>query len=363
MALAWQIATATGENAWWAQSGLALGRSNNRILTILTVQKYCIRLKVDSTSLERMRRVEPMRGPKQLGGKYWGRLSIGIEGISRRELLAGFAGLVPASSLGLDFSFGLTPVVLDSDMRLLTLLQRYLMRQLEGPAAVIVRNRQRETVEMLLSGRLDAAWICDLAYVQNKETLTPIAVPLYHGKPFYEGYIVVNEASAARNLEDIRGTQHAFSDPDSASGYLITLWLLGLLHETPASFFQNFFFTYGHRNTIRAVGTGLAESGSVEGYIWEVMKQREPDLVNKTRVVYRSEPLGFPPITVLTASLDRPAIQALARALTGMTSARLGPEILSVLDFDGFTTPGPGLYENIAEKWRVVRTKQLSVQK
>ena len=236
------------------------------------------------------------------------------------------------------------------------------MRQLEGPAAVIVRTRQRETVEMLLSGHLDAAWICDLAYVQNLETLTALAVPLYRDKPLYESYIIVNEASAARTFEDLRGTQHAFSDPDSASGYLVTLWLLGLRHENPASFFRNVFFTYSHRNTIRAVSTGLAESGSVEGYIWEIMKQREPELVNKTRVVYRSDPLGFPPITVLTSSLHRPAIQALSAALIGMRSAHLGPEILSLLGLDGFMTPDPGLYDNIAEKWRLVRTNQLSMQ-
>jgi phosphonate transport system substrate-binding protein len=303
-----------------------------------------------------------LRAPKQAGNEYSKRIGSGIEGISRRMFLCGLAGLVPAAALDSGFSFGLTPVVLDGDMRLRVLLQRFLMRQLERPAVVIDRRSQRETAEMLLSGRLDAAWICDLAYVQNKETLTPLAVPLYNGKPFYETYIIVNETSAARTFDDVRGTQHAFSDPDSASGYLITSWLLGLRHESPASFFRNFFFTYGDRNTIRAVGAGLAESGSVAGYIWEITKQREPDLVNKTRVVFRSERLGFPPIAVLTSSLDRPEIQALGAALIGMNSARLGPEILSALGLDGFTTPSPGLYENIAEKWRFARTKQVSVQ-
>ena len=236
------------------------------------------------------------------------------------------------------------------------------MRQLERPAAVVNRRSQRETAEMLLSGRLDAAWICDLAFVQNKDALTALAVPLYHGRPVYQTYIIVNEASAARTFEDLRGTQHAFSDPDTASGYLTTYWLLRLRRETPASFFRNFFFTYGHRNTIRAVATGLAESGSVEGYVWEVMKQKEPELVNKTRIVFRSEQFGFPPIAVLTASLDSPPIQALEAALLGMKSARLGPEILSILALDGFTKPTAELYDSIAEKWRLVRAQQLSAQ-
>jgi phosphonate transport system substrate-binding protein len=291
------------------------------------------------------------------------RLSSGLERVSRREVLWAFAGLVGATAVGAEFSFGLTPVVLDGDLRLRLLLQRYLMRQLEMPVTLVSQRTQRESVEMLLSGRLDAAWICDLAFVKNRDKLTALATPLYRGEPFHEAYIIVNGASAARNLDDLRGTLHAFSDPDTASGYLMTCWLLGLRQESPASFFRNFFFTYGHRNTVRAVATGLADSGSVEGYVWEVMKQRDPDLVSKTRIVCRSEPLGFPPVAVLTRSLERPEIQALAAALSGTRSARLGLEVLSILDLDGFTTPSPGLYDDIAEKWRLVKVQGLSAKK
>lgn len=290
-------------------------------------------------------------------------LGSGFECVSRRALLWGFAGLVGTTVLGTEFSFGLTPVVLDSDMRLRLLLQRYLVRQLERPVSLVSRRSQREAAEMLLSGRLDAAWICDLAFVKNRDKLTALAVPVYRGQPFYDAYIIVNEASTVRKFDDLRGAEHAFSDPDSWSGYLMTCWLLGLRQESPSTFFRNFFFTYSHRNTIRAVATGLADSGTVEGYVWEVMKQREPDLVNKTRIVFRSEPLGFPPITVLTASLERPEIPALADALSGMRSARLGPEILSILDLDGFTTPPPGLYEETAEKWRLARAQELRAQR
>ena len=62
----------------------------------------------------------------------------------------------------------------------------------------------------------------------------------------------------------------------------------------PPSSFADFFFTYGHRNVVRAVASGLAESGSIDGYVWDVMSEREPDLIAKTRVIYRSEQLGFP---------------------------------------------------------------------
>lgn len=280
---------------------------------------------------------------------------------SRRAILCGFAGLAGASAVPANgeavFSFGVTPVFLDNDITLLPLLQEYLARQLEQPVVLVRRRTYQEISGMLLSGQLDAALICDFSYVQYEDRLALLAVPVYRHQPLHESYVIVNEASEARTFDDIRGTVHAFSDPDSTSGYLITRWLLALRRENPAEFFRSFFFTYGYRNVIRAVATRLAESGSIEGYVWEVMKERKPELVDKTRIVFRSEWLGFPPVVALETSHDRPATQALAAALLDMASHRLGRAILSILKLDGFTTATPDLYESTAEKWRVVKAR------
>jgi phosphonate transport system substrate-binding protein len=278
---------------------------------------------------------------------------------SRRAILCGFAGLVgtsavPAHSKG-RFSFGVTPVFLDNNMPLLSLLQEYLSQQLDRPIVLVKRRTYREISMMLLSGQLDAAWICDFPYVQYQNRLALVAVPLYRHQPLRQAYVIVNKGSKATTFDDIRGTVHAFSDPDSTSGYLITRWLLALRGESPAEFFQNSFFTYSHRNIIRAIGSGLGESGSVDGYVWDVMNERESALLDKTRIVFRSAPLGFPPVVAPETSRDLLATQALAAALLGMTSDRLGREILSLLALDGFTTASPDLYESTAEKWRLVK--------
>ena len=281
--------------------------------------------------------------------------------LSRRTILRDFAGLVaawPAPADGeAEFSLGLTPVFLDNDMNLLSLLQKYLAQQLDRPVRLVKQRTYRETAVKLSSGQLEAAWISDLLYVEFQDRLALLAVPLYRDQPLRQAFVIVNEASKASTFDDVRGTVHAFSDPDSTSGYLITRWLLALRRESPAQFFRNFFFTYGHRNVIRAVGYGLAESGSIEGYVWEVMKEREPELVDKTRIVFRSEWLGFPPIVALDASRDLPVIQTLRAALLGMTSDRVGREVLSILRLDGFTAASPDLYERTAEKWRVVKAQ------
>jgi phosphonate transport system substrate-binding protein len=283
------------------------------------------------------------------------------QSLARRSVLLGIgavATFLPLSAAASQpFSFGLTPVFLDNDIELLAMLERYLTGRLRRPVTLVKRRTYQEISALLISGQLDAAWICDDPYVQYRKQLTLLAVPVYHHRPLYQTYVIVNEASRAQEFDDIRGTVHAFSDPDSTSGYLITRWLLALRHTTPAQFFRDFFFTYAHRNVIRAVGSGLAESGSIDGYVWDVMRQREPDLVRKTRIIYRSERLGFPPMVAPNALASEPAVKDFAAALFDMPSDPLGRGILNILALDGFTKGTPDMYHSTLEKWRVVKAQ------
>lgn len=281
--------------------------------------------------------------------------------VTRRAVLGGGVALAAASAIPVSAaqscSFGLTPVFLDNDIELLSMLQKYLTQRLDRHVTLVKRRTYQEITAMLLSGQLDAAWICDDPYVQYQDRLALLAVPLYRHKPLYQTYVVVNSTSKAQSFDDIRGTIHAFSDPDSTSGYLITRYLLAIRQTTPAAFFRNSFFTYGHRNVIRAVASGLAESGSIDGYVWDVMSEREPELIKKTRIVYRSEWLGFPPVVGLRTMRDTPVCTALAAALLGMSADPLGRDILAVLALDGFTPGTPDLYESTLDKWRVVKAQ------
>ena len=282
--------------------------------------------------------------------------------LDRRKALTGLLAssvLWPTSSKGADetVSIGLNPLFLDSDIELLSLLQSYLAGRLSRSVQLLKRRTYQEITALLLSGQLDAAWVCDDPYVQHEDQLALLAVPLYRNEPLYQTYVIVSEGSKAQTFDDIKGTVHAFSDPDSTSGFLVTRHLLALRHATPAQFFRAFFFTYGHRNVVRAVASGLAESGSIDGYVWDVMREREPGLIDRTRVVYRSEKLGFPPIVGLKSVSDTSLANAISAAFIEMPTSPLGRQILSVLELDGFTRAGPSLYQGTLEKWLFVKAQ------
>ena len=281
--------------------------------------------------------------------------------VGRRDMLVGLAAAAllwrmnPASAAE-TVSIGLNPLFLDSDIQLLSLVQTYLAEQLGRPVQLIKRRTYQEITTLLLSGQLDAAWVCDDPYVQHEDQFALLAVPLYRHEPLYQTYVIVSKESKAQVFDDIRGTVHAFSDPDSTSGFLVTRSLLALRHTTPTQFFRTFFFTYGHRNVVRAVATGLAGSGSIDGYVWDVMREREPELVNKTRVVYTSEKLGFPPIVGLKSAQETTA-KAISAAFLDMPIHPLGRQILSILELDGFTSAEPDLYRGTLEKWLLVKAQ------
>ncbi len=252
--------------------------------------------------------------------------------------------------------FGLTPVFLSSDSRLLAKLEQYLTASIEEPVALVQRRTYQEISSLLLAGQLAAAWICGFPYVQYVDRLALLAVPVFRGEPLYQSYVIVNKKNPAQKFDDLRGGIHAFSDPDSNSGFLVTRHLLATMKESPDGFFSRTFFTYGHRNVIRAVASGLAQSGSMDGYVWDVMSEMEPDLVGRTRILRRSEKLGFPPIASNARLARSPATRKIARGLIGMHEQPFGRSVLAMLKFDRFVPPQESLFDGIAEKYKLVRS-------
>lgn len=273
----------------------------------------------------------------------------------KATLAISILGHVEASATGL-LKFGLTPVFLNNDIELLARFRSYLSRQTGREVQLVQRRTYEEITTLLLSGQLTAAWICGYPLVQYREELSLVAVPLWEKQPLYSAYLIVPRGRTAAGIDDLRGDLHAFSDPNSNSGYLVTAALLAEKGLRPESFFRDVIFTYGHRNVVRAVASGLAQSGSVDGYVWEVMASLQPDLTGRTAVIRKSELLGFPPVASLASQAAASDVQLIRKALLAMSEDAEGREVLSLLRLDGFAEEPNTLYDSIAEKMRLVRS-------
>lgn len=251
--------------------------------------------------------------------------------------------------------FGLTPVFLTNDLELLKALRGYLAAATGYDIELVNRRTYQEVTALLVSGQIDAAWICGYPYVRYRDKLALVAVPEWSGRPFYQSYLIVPAQRPVTRLEELKGDIHAFSDPDSNSGFLVTRALLFERGLDPSLFFRKVMFTYGHRNVIRAVAAGLAHSGSVDGYVWEVMKDMEPGLVHRTRPLRKSEWLGFPPVATSRALFETPKIKALTAALLSMRQDEVGRQVLDMLRLTRFAPGEDRVFDGIAEKYRKLK--------
>jgi len=255
-----------------------------------------------------------------------------------------------------EISLGLTPVFLNDDLDLLSALKSYLEASMQRPVKLVLRRTYQEITTLLVSGQLEAAGICGYPFVAFRDQLSLLATPVWEGRPLYQSYLISGASSLPKAVHDLRGSVHAFSDPDSNSGYLVTAALLAREGLRPESFFSRVFFTYGHRNVVRAVASGLAECGSVDGYVWEVLKEIEPELTQSTHIVRKSDWLGFPPIASTKDGINRPEVQALQQAFVSMAGDEQGQRVLRLLRLDGFAKVSPDLFDSIAAKADLVRS-------
>ena len=280
----------------------------------------------------------------------------------RRFLFAsvGMAASLPLRSLakGPPIRIGTTAVILDDQLGFLRAWRDYLQAQLERSVVFVQRGSYREITSLLMADELDFAWVCGYPYVRNKATMELIALPDFGGKPLYRSYLIVPSTDVStRNFSALSGRVFAYSDPDSNSGFLVPQF--DMLREGiyPPTHFRKTFFTYAHRNVVRAVAEGVANGGAVDGYVWETLARRSPQITSRTRVAHMSDEYGFPPI-VARRSLDGATRERFREILLAMPRDAEGRKLLLELNLDGFLPPDEAPFSRIARALEYVAARE-----
>lgn len=249
---------------------------------------------------------------------------------------------------------GTTPVFLDDHRAFLEAWRGYLEQRLKRSVIFVQRGSYREIADMVVNGKLDFAWVCGYPYVRYRTGMRLVAVPVFKGKPLYQSYVIVPRTdTTTKSLLDLKGKIYAFSDPLSNSGWLAPQAELRQAGIDSGVFFRKTFFTWAHRKVVEAVADGLAQGGSVDGYVWETLNVLRPDLTARTRVVQKSAEYGFPPI-VARHNISPQALDAMRTVLIRMNRDAAGQDLLKRLNLDGFEAGSDALYEDIARNMRLV---------
>lgn len=277
---------------------------------------------------------------------------------TRRQALLMMGAMCAAPALAQTvppIRLGLTPVFLDNDGAVILRLREALQTGTGRSIELVQRRTYQEVTGLLLEGAVDAAWLCGYPFLQHEDNLALLGVPIWRGEPLYQSYLIVRADDPASSLSDLRGGTHAYSDPDSNSGWLVTASDIVRMGERPEGFFSRTLFAYGHRNVARAVAGGLTRSGSIDGYVWEALAQVEPDLTARTNVIGRSEKLGFPPFVTRKDHVAGPSVDLLRTALFDLAASPDGKAALDLLQLDGIAPGDLRLFDGIRARMRDVQ--------
>jgi phosphonate transport system substrate-binding protein len=238
----------------------------------------------------------------------------------------GAPDLEPGTDRPLVFATYLAPSLLPVYQFIATTLARRL--------GIPVRLKVGRSFSQLVNGEIDVAFLCGLPYVRLAEQLDPLAAPVvagdrYGGRPVYFSDVIVRRESPFQTFADLRGASWSFNDPDSHSGYLVTLTRLLELGETDA-FFGRVIDAGWHQVSIELVASGRVDASAVDSHVLAVELRDRPDLANRLRVIDSFGPSPIQPL-VARRSLDAALRQQLRGILAGLAGDGLSQGLVERL--------------------------------
>ncbi len=209
--------------------------------------------------------------------------------------------------------------------------------------SLVQRKTYQEVNNLLSHNAVEVAFVCTGAYINQKESMTLLAIPQINGKKTYRSLLIVPDSSPAKSFKDLRGKVFAFTDPLSNTGYRYPLELLKEIEETPERYFSRTIFTYSHDRSINSVIDGVAHGAAVDSIVYNFFKKRTPVIGTATKVIGSSRAYGMPPVVVPSATSEEQK-RWLSEIFLQIHNDPEGQKALEIMGIDRFVKPDPELY-------------------
>jgi phosphonate transport system substrate-binding protein len=229
--------------------------------------------------------------------------------------------------------------------------------KLHRPTRLIVG----ESFDQVRNAEVDFAFLCGLPYVrlrrENPAAVEAIAAPIVKGerydkRPVYFSDVIVPASSPVAEFVDLRRRSWAFNEPESHSGYLITLSTLVEMAETPA-FFERWEMTGFHEESIRKVAAAQVEGSAVDSHVLGVEMRDHPELADRIRVICTLGPSTIQPL-VATAAVPASLRQDVTDIVTGLGTTQTDRRSLSAGMVERFVAVDDSAYGDIRSKLEAV---------
>jgi phosphate/phosphite/phosphonate ABC transporter binding protein len=240
------------------------------------------------------------------------------------------AGLATRPAAGRELTFGFTPVLSESDMRVeFEPLMTYLSDCIGQKVVLYVARDYGDLRTQMESGAVDIGTFSPFAYVDAARggKIRIIAQCVINGTATYRGIIVARRDSGLKSLTDLRGKRFAFVDPKSASGFVYPRALLIEKGITPESSFKETIFAGGHDKVIAAVLEGRADAGAVYEDALAIAKSKGAPTENLV-TLGRTAPIPHDAIAV-RVGLDEALAKKIRAALVDLDKFEAGRRVIA----------------------------------
>ena len=194
--------------------------------------------------------------------------------INRRNMLAGAAILLAASSLGAqaqdwkakypELTFGIIPAENASGVvERYTPLTEYLTRQLGVKVTLRVANDYAAVIEGQRAGNIHIASYGSASFA--RALITGVKIDAFaidvnaDGSKGYYSVFYVKKNSPYRTFEDLKGKNLGLVDPNSTSGNNVPRFTLDQKGIDPETYFSKVVFTGSHENAVLALAQGTID--------------------------------------------------------------------------------------------------------
>jgi phosphonate transport system substrate-binding protein len=187
----------------------------------------------------------------------------------------------------------------------------YLSRTLGVPVKIVRGTDYAAVIEAMRAEQIQFASIGPANYALARKVMGDLVAPVAvardkDGALGYYSVIAVRADSTYQTLEDIKGKNFAFADPNSTSGYAVPSYYLSTeLNTTADEYFGEVAFSGGHEQSVIALTNGTFEA--VATHQVNETSGNIPRMVSKgmipegsTRVIWQSPLIPNSPVVMRT---------------------------------------------------------------
>jgi len=181
------------------------------------------------------------------------------------------AGLASVPTITRKINFGITPWEKpDTLKKMHAPLMKYLNQELGKKTVFRVTMNYQELGEKIQNQSIDVGFFSPKAYVDAKDKIPGLRYLLTFQqkdqtsqiRDHYKGVIITLKSSPFYSIQDLKGKRFAFTDYQSASGYLYPKALLRKRGINPKTYFAKVFMLKRHPKVTESIVRGVIDGGA-----------------------------------------------------------------------------------------------------